>query len=185
MLNPPLCSQTRGFTLIELIMVIVLLGVLSAVVIPRYADIAGSGRTSVIKAIEGSVRSAMVIVRRKAEIDGAALSAAAATVTLDGQSANLAFGYPTATAVTDTLIDASGIVFVAGITDPGEGDATEITEGDIIIARSSAVAITFTTGSCRFTYTEASSASVGAAITLQISTDGGATWSSATALANC
>jgi prepilin-type N-terminal cleavage/methylation domain-containing protein len=49
----------RGFTLIELIAVIVVLAILSAVAIPRYFDYAASARSASAKSILGSVRSAV------------------------------------------------------------------------------------------------------------------------------
>lgn len=50
-------SSQRGFTLIELIAVIVVLAILSAVAIPRYFDYAASARSASTKAILGAVRS--------------------------------------------------------------------------------------------------------------------------------
>ncbi len=47
-----------GFTLIELVMIIVILGILAAVAIPKYADLKGEADKSNGKAIVGALNSA-------------------------------------------------------------------------------------------------------------------------------
>ena len=49
--------KKRGFTLIELVMVIVILGILAAVAIPKFFDLSGSAKTSAEKGVVGSVRA--------------------------------------------------------------------------------------------------------------------------------
>lgn len=47
-----------GFTLIELVMIIIILGILAAVAIPKYVDLTGDARRSAIKAGLGGIKSA-------------------------------------------------------------------------------------------------------------------------------
>ncbi|HBG92901.1 MAG: hypothetical protein A2X54_08355 [Nitrospirae bacterium GWF2_44_13] len=51
----------KGFTLIELIMVIVLLGILAAIAVPKYADLQGEAKDAVTNATIGAVKSSAVI----------------------------------------------------------------------------------------------------------------------------
>ena len=50
-----------GFTLIELVIVIVILGILASVAIPKYEDMREQARTATLKGQVGSVRSALSI----------------------------------------------------------------------------------------------------------------------------
>ena len=51
----------RGFTLIELVMVIVILGVLAAVAIPKFVDLKGDAVTAATEGVAGSLASAAAI----------------------------------------------------------------------------------------------------------------------------
>lgn len=50
-------KNQKGFTLIELIMVIVLLGLLAVVAIPKYYDLTTDAKTSAEQGVVGAVRS--------------------------------------------------------------------------------------------------------------------------------
>lgn len=58
-MKTPRMTLRRGFTLIELIAVIVVLAILSAVAIPRYFDYASNARSATVRATLGAVRSAV------------------------------------------------------------------------------------------------------------------------------
>lgn len=62
----------RGFTLIEIVMVIVLLGVLAAIAIPKYVDLKKDAQNATADGIVASVSSAAAIGYAKKAIGGTA-----------------------------------------------------------------------------------------------------------------
>lgn len=59
-----------GFTLIELIIVIVILGILSIAAAPRFLDISRDAKISVLNSIAGQVKSTIKLVQAKAALNG-------------------------------------------------------------------------------------------------------------------
>ena len=63
-------SKQKGFTLIELVVVIVILGILAATAVPKFIDLTGDARTSVMKGVQGSISSAVNLAHAKALVEG-------------------------------------------------------------------------------------------------------------------
>ena len=82
-------SKEKGFTLIELVMVIVILGILAAFALPRFADLSGDAEAATVEAAKGSVKSSSGIVRSKALASGEDSDTGAASFTLEGQAVTL------------------------------------------------------------------------------------------------
>jgi prepilin-type N-terminal cleavage/methylation domain-containing protein len=62
-----------GFTLIELVIVIVILGILAAVAIPKYEDMREQARVATLKGQLGSIRSAIAIQYARNALNGNAV----------------------------------------------------------------------------------------------------------------
>lgn len=88
-------STQQGFTLIELIIVIVLLGILAVTAAPKFLNLQDDARDSVLEGIAGSLESASSIIYGKALVQDEA--GATGTVELNSTtSVTAVFGYPNA-----------------------------------------------------------------------------------------
>lgn len=103
--------RQQGFTLIELVVVLVILGILAAFAIPRFIDINTDARESSIRGLSGTLRSAAALVH------GLALARnATSAVQLEGQNVDLVNGYPaaSATGIGQALVNLDGFDETAG-----------------------------------------------------------------------
>lgn len=90
--------RQSGFTLIELVMIIVILGILAAAALPRFANLQSDSNVAVLQGMGGAIKSAASIVHSKALVKGVQ-DQATARVDLDGDGVDeveISYGYPSA-----------------------------------------------------------------------------------------
>lgn len=125
-------KKQGGFTLIELVVVIALLGILAAFAIPRFASLEREARAATTQSLSGSVRSASAMSH------GLFLATGATPISLEGNNIAITNGYPDADDIADTLADSTGYT----VSTNGAGDTTTFVK-------------TGASGTCEVVYVEA------------------------------
>ncbi|MBR9788209.1 MAG: type II secretion system protein [Vibrionaceae bacterium] len=88
-------KRQGGFTLIELVVVIVILGILAVTAAPRFLNLQDDARNATLEGLKGSLQGAAGIVYGKAAIAGIEASPSG-KITVNNNDINTVYGYPEA-----------------------------------------------------------------------------------------
>lgn len=158
-------KKAQGFTLIELVIVIVILGILAITAAPKFLNLAGDARASTLSAVQASLVSGNAVVYSKAIIANKQTAPTGAVTTATGVTTNIVYGY-TKAAVADiqTILDTATTDFTIV--------ANPIASGTGVLIYPTAVTLptTPTTSNiCGLLYNEATSATTKPTYTLYTS----------------
>ena len=151
-------NKSKGFTLIELIIVIIILGILAVTAAPKFIDIQTDAQKAALKGAKGGIAAAMMIIYGKSALDGNQKDDATGVPATEPKVGNVltVFGYPVA-----TISATGGILEAAGI-DPKDFTVAVVENSDpagISIRPNGGASDT-----CQITYTQADNADTAAVV---------------------
>ena len=117
-------QKSKGFTLVELVIVIVILGILAVTAAPKFLNLSSDAKISTVNGVKGALQSANSVLYSKAVLAGEQKKASG-SVTVDGVAIALVNGYVAATAaeVQKVLDLEGGFTVVQGVANATVGVA--------------------------------------------------------------
>ncbi|MEZ9320346.1 prepilin-type N-terminal cleavage/methylation domain-containing protein [Vibrio sp. 10N.286.51.E5] len=137
--QPALRFSSRGFTIIELVVVIVILGIVSVTAASKFLNLQTDARISTLNGLKGGMEGASAMLYGKTSALGLD-KAASASINVEGDNISVVYGYPAAMndQTWSQLIESS---FLDAVWDTGQADwfftNTDANDGIILYAPSS------------------------------------------------
>lgn len=129
-----------GFTLVEVVLSLVILGVLAAVAAPRLLNLSKDARIAAVQGVEGAIRSQVHLLQMKCmattdcrnKINETAQSTAPVTAnSSNGLLVDMVYGVPRQTTIHQSITMLLSVIALPGYASKGElgGFAVEVTDG--------------------------------------------------------
>jgi MSHA pilin protein MshA len=159
-------KKNQGFTLVELVIVIVILGILAVTAAPRFLDLAGDARISTLEAVQGSLQSANALVFSKSLLQ---TQNNLANGTIENPDIAVVFGFPAATVdVFNAILELDNTDWT--VVDSASAQNPAPAANQVVITPNELTYTAVAAEACQLIYTEAAAANARPTIVLQ--TDG-------------
>ncbi|MFM5587769.1 prepilin-type N-terminal cleavage/methylation domain-containing protein [Aeromonas rivipollensis] len=90
-------KKQSGFTLIELVIVIIILGILAVTAAPKFLNLQNDAKEAAAQGVQAAVSSSAQLVYSKSALEGIERAPSGAVSSSDGTNIDVVYGYPAAT----------------------------------------------------------------------------------------